>query len=390
MPVVMRFGLANSTECERNGDSRVEMFAIARWFIECDTECVPANETTPLMQLDKHCWKLKQYFNQPLSFSLSGELQSFKYMNVDDFSHTTVLLEPTVAGCLNDPNGIYIDGTFGRGGHTRLLLSRLGPNGQVIGFDKDPRAIETGLQLEQEDPRFKIVQTSFADMKASLEALGISRINGVLLDLGVSSPQLDDAERGFSFMRDGPLDMRMNPDQGLSAAEWLAVTPEAEIARVLKVYGEERFSRRMARAIVLARAEKPIERTLELANLLKEANPAWERHKHPATRGFQAIRIAVNNELGDLEQILDQSVELLLPGGRLSVISFHSLEDRIVKRFIRDQERGKSLPPEVPVMDEQLGRTLKKMGKAIMPTSEEIAVNTRARSAVLRIAERLA
>ncbi|MFL0806192.1 MAG: 16S rRNA (cytosine(1402)-N(4))-methyltransferase RsmH [Oceanobacter sp.] len=311
-------------------------------------------------------------------------------MNVDDFSHTTVLLEPTVAGCLNDPNGIYIDGTFGRGGHTRLLLSRLGPNGQVIGFDKDPRAIETGLQLEQEDPRFKIVQTSFADMKASLEALGISRINGVLLDLGVSSPQLDDAERGFSFMRDGPLDMRMNPDQGLSAAEWLAVTPEAEIARVLKVYGEERFSRRMARAIVLARAEKPIERTLELANLLKEANPAWERHKHPATRGFQAIRIAVNNELGDLEQILDQSVELLLPGGRLSVISFHSLEDRIVKRFIRDQERGKSLPPEVPVMDEQLGRTLKKMGKAIMPTSEEIAVNTRARSAVLRIAERLA
>jgi 16S rRNA (cytosine1402-N4)-methyltransferase len=311
-------------------------------------------------------------------------------MNVDDFSHTTVLLEPTVAGCLNDPNGIYIDGTFGRGGHTRLLLSRLGPNGQVIGFDKDPRAIETGLQLEQEDPRFKIVQTSFADMKASLEALGISRINGVLLDLGVSSPQLDDAERGFSFMRDGPLDMRMNPDQGLSAAEWLVVTPEAEIARVLKVYGEERFSRRMARAIVLARAEKPIERTLELANLLKEANPAWERHKHPATRGFQAIRIAVNNELGDLEQILDQSVELLLPGGRLSVISFHSLEDRIVKRFIRDQERGKSLPPEVPVMDEQLGRTLKKMGKAIMPTSEEIAVNTRARSAVLRIAERLA
>lgn len=310
-------------------------------------------------------------------------------MNADNFAHTTVLLEPTVEGCLNDPDGIYIDGTFGRGGHSRCLLSRLGKSARLIGFDKDPRAIETGRQLEQEDERFTIVQASFADLVPSLAHMGIPRIHGILLDLGVSSPQLDDAERGFSFMRDGPLDMRMNPDQGMSAAEWLAVTPEAEIARVLKVYGEERFSRRMARAIVNTRIEKPIERTLELANLLKEANPAWERHKHPATRGFQAIRIAVNNELGDLEQVLDQSIDLLVPGGRLSVISFHSLEDRIVKRFIRDQERGKSLPPEVPVMDDQLGRTLKKVGKAIMPTATEIELNSRARSAVLRIAERL-
>ena len=190
-------------------------------------------------------------------------------------------------------------------------------------------------------------------------------------------------------MRDGPLDMRMNPTEGMSAAEWLAVTSEQEIARVLKVYGEERFARRMAKAIVLARAEKPIERTLELANLLRDANPAWEKHKHPATRGFQAIRIAVNNELGDLESVLDQSIDLLVPEGRLSVISFHSLEDRIVKRFIRDQERGISLPPEVPVMDEQLGKTLRRVGKAIMPDKEEIERNARARSAVLRIAERL-
>ena len=310
-------------------------------------------------------------------------------MNADEFLHTTVLLEPTVDGCLNDPNGIYVDGTFGRGGHSRLLLSRLGSDARLIGFDKDPRAIETGRSLEQEDQRFSIVQASFADMQEQLKFLGIDKVNGILLDLGVSSPQLDDAERGFSFMRDGPLDMRMNPTEGMSAAEWLAVTSEQEIARVLKVYGEERFARRMAKAIVLARAEKPIERTLELANLLRDANPAWEKHKHPATRGFQAIRIAVNNELGDLESVLDQSIDLLAHEGRLSVISFHSLEDRIVKRFIRDQERGISLPPEVPVMDEQLGKTLRRVGKAIMPDKEEIERNARARSAVLRIAERL-
>ena len=311
-------------------------------------------------------------------------------MNADEFLHTTVLLEPTVDGCLNDLNGIYVDGTFGRGGHSRLLLSRLGAAARLIGFDKDPRAIETGHALAQEDGRFTIVQASFAELSAQLNVMGIGKVNGILLDLGVSSPQLDDAERGFSFLRDGPLDMRMNPDQGQSAADWLAVTAEDEIARVLKVYGEERFARRMAKAIVLARAEKPIERTLELANLLRDANPAWEKHKHPATRGFQAIRIAVNNELGDLESVLDQSIECLAPGGRLSVISFHSLEDRIVKRFIRDQERGKSLPPEVPVMDEQLGKTLRRIGKAIMPDQAEIDRNARARSAVLRIAERLA
>ncbi|UXD86785.1 16S rRNA (cytosine(1402)-N(4))-methyltransferase RsmH [Thalassolituus hydrocarboniclasticus] len=311
-------------------------------------------------------------------------------MNLSEFAHTTVLLQETVDGCLNDPAGIYVDGTFGRGGHSRLLLSKLAPEGRLIGFDKDPLAIQTGKELEQEDSRFQIVQASFADMKAELNALGIDKINGILLDLGVSSPQLDDAERGFSFMKDGPLDMRMNPDAGLSAAEWCAQTSEEEIARVLKEYGEERFAKRMARAIINARAEAPITRTRELAELIKEANPAWEKHKHPATRAFQAIRIAVNNELGDLEKVLADSVDLLLPHGRLAVISFHSLEDRMVKRFIRAQEKGRDLPPGIPVPDEMLGRTMKKMGKAIMPGNDEIRINARARSAVLRIAERLA
>ena len=311
-------------------------------------------------------------------------------MNLSDFAHTTVLLQETVDGCLNDPAGIYVDGTFGRGGHSRLLLSKLAPEGRLIGFDKDPLAINTGKELEQEDSRFQIVQASFADMKAELKALGIDQVNGILLDLGVSSPQLDDAERGFSFMKDGPLDMRMNPDAGLSAAEWCAQTSEEEIARVLKEYGEERFAKRMARAIINARADAPITRTRELAELIKEANPDWEKHKHPATRAFQAIRIAVNNELGDLEKVLAESVDLLLPHGRLAVISFHSLEDRMVKRFIRAQEKGRELPPGIPVPESMLGRTMKKMGKAIMPGNDEVRINARARSAVLRVAERLA
>ncbi len=311
-------------------------------------------------------------------------------MNLADFAHTTVLLQDTVAGCINDPHGIYVDGTFGRGGHSRLLLSQLADDGRLIGFDKDPLAIGSGQQLAAEDSRFQIVQRSFADMKEALVELGIEQVSGILLDLGVSSPQLDDAERGFSFMKDGPLDMRMNPDAGLSASEWCMTMPEAEIARVLKEYGEERFARRMARAIVERRKEEPITRTLQLAELIKAANPAWEKHKHPATRAFQAIRIAVNNELGDLEKVLADSVDLLLPGGRLAVISFHSLEDRMVKRFIRAQEKGRDLPPGIPVTDDMLGRTMKKIGKAIMPGKEEVERNARARSAVLRIAERLA
>lgn len=304
--------------------------------------------------------------------------------------HTTVLLEETVNGCLSNTDGVYVDGTFGRGGHSRLLLSRLSPQGRLIGFDKDPGAVDVGWQLSQEDDRFQMVKAGFANMKSELARLGVDCVDGVLLDLGVSSPQLDDAGRGFSFLRDGPLDMRMDTESGQSAAEWVASTAEAEIARVLKEYGEERFARRMAAAIVKRRQQQPITTTLELAELIKAANPAWEKHKHPATRAFQAIRIAVNNELGELEQVLAQSVELLHAGGRLAVISFHSLEDRMVKRFIRAQENGRELPPGVPMMDSQMGRTMKRVGKAIMPSEQEIRANARARSAVLRIAERLA
>lgn len=310
-------------------------------------------------------------------------------MSLAELAHTTVLMEETVAGCVNNPDGIYVDGTFGRGGHSRCLLSKLSEKGRLIGFDKDPLAIASGKQLMEEDARFQIVQSSFADMKDELARLGIQKVSGILLDLGMSSPQIDDAERGFSFMKDGPLDMRMNPDAGISASEWVMTMPEAEIARVLKEYGEERFAKRMARAIVNARQEEPITRTLQLANLVKEANPAWENHKHPATRAFQAIRIAVNNELTDLERVLDDSVDLLESGGRLAVISFHSLEDRMVKRFIRRQEQGKQLPKGLPITDDMLDRKMKKLGKAIKPGKDEVNTNARARSAVLRVAERL-
>lgn len=310
-------------------------------------------------------------------------------MSLAELAHTTVLMEETVDACINNLDGIYVDGTFGRGGHSRCLLSKLSDKGRLIGFDKDPLAIASGHELMQEDARFQIVQSSFADMKEELANLGIEKVDGILLDLGMSSPQIDDAERGFSFMRDGPLDMRMNPDAGISASEWVMTTPEAEIARVLKEYGEERFAKRMARAIVTTRQEEPITRTLQLANLVKEANPAWEKHKHPATRAFQAIRIAINNELTDLENVLEDSVELLNRGGRLAVISFHSLEDRMVKRFIRRQEQGKPLPIGLPVTEDMLDRKMKKLGKAVMPGKDEVNTNARARSAVLRAAERL-
>ena len=307
-----------------------------------------------------------------------------------DFAHTTVLLHETVDGCLTNLDGVYVDGTFGRGGHSRLLLSKLSEKGRLFGIDKDPLAIASGKALEAEDARFRIVQASFADMKQALAAEGIEQVDGILLDLGVSSPQLDDAERGFSFLKDGPLDMRMNPDAGISAAEWIATTPEKEMVRVFKEYGEERFAKRMAGAVVRERAQRDITRTADLAEILKVANPAWEKHKHPATRAFQAIRIAVNNELGDLENLLDDSVDLLKPGGHLAVISFHSLEDRMVKRFIRAQEKGKDVPPGIPLTEDQLGKTMKKIGKAIMPGDDEVQRNPRSRSAVLRIAERLA
>lgn len=305
--------------------------------------------------------------------------------------HQTVLLREAVTALINDPDGCYVDGTFGRGGHSRLLLQQLGPQAQLIGIDKDPQAVAAGRQLASEDARFVMVQGSFADMVELLRQHGIARpLNGVLLDLGVSSPQLDQAERGFSFAKDGPLDMRMNPNAGLSAAEWLAQAEEDEIARVIKEFGEERFARRMARAIVAARAVAPIATTAQLAKIVAEANPAWEKGKHPATRAFQAIRIYINNELDDLVRTLNLMPDQLAIGGRLVVISFHSLEDRLVKRFIRDQARGDDVPSYIPVRASEHQPRLKPLGKAIYPSAAEVAENARSRSAVMRAAEKVA
>lgn len=305
--------------------------------------------------------------------------------------HQTVLLREAVTALLTDPAGLYVDGTFGRGGHSRLLLAQLDAAGRLIGIDRDPDAVAAGQVLANEDPRFTIVQGSFSDLRSLLSARAVEEpLTGVLLDLGVSSPQLDQAERGFSFLKDGALDMRMNPQAGESAAQWVARAEEAEIAQVLKDYGEERFARRIARAIVAARSDAPIATTLQLAKIVAEANPAWEKGKHPATRAFQAIRIHVNDELGELERLLEQVLGLLKIGGRLAVISFHSLEDRLVKRFIRQQVRGDELPAYIPVTTSQLQVRMRAVGKATQPGAAEIELNPRARSAVLRVAEKLA
>ncbi|MDG1820068.1 MAG: 16S rRNA (cytosine(1402)-N(4))-methyltransferase RsmH [Porticoccaceae bacterium] len=301
--------------------------------------------------------------------------------------HTTVLLHEAVDALVIDPDGFYVDGTFGRGGHTAELLSKLSDKGRVLAIDKDPQAIEAGRERFADDKRLTIVHGSFADMGDWLKG---REITGVLVDLGVSSPQLDQAERGFSFMRDGPLDMRMDTSSGLSAAEWIASAAEADIAQVIKEYGEERFARRMAAAVVRERAVAPITRTVQLAKILADAHPAWERGKHPATKAFQAIRIFINRELDDLSSLLGQVIDLLQVGGRLVVISFHSLEDRKVKRFIRDQERGIKLPKNLPIPDVDRGVRLKKVGKAVKPQGSEVDGNVRSRSAVMRIAERVA
>lgn len=304
--------------------------------------------------------------------------------------HETVLLNEAVDSLLTQADGVYIDGTFGRGGHSKAILARLSQTGRLLGIDKDPQAIAQGQRLAAQDPRFTIAQGSFAQAKELLAEQGLAAADGILLDLGVSSPQLDQAERGFSFMRDGDLDMRMNPDVGQSAAQWLAKAAEADIARVLKDYGEERYAKRLARAVVEARVKNPITRTTQLAELLKEAHPAWERGKHPATKSFQAIRIYINNELGDLEQLLAQLLDLLPVGGRLVVISFHSLEDRIVKRFIKHHVRGDQLPASVPIRDDQLNRRLKHIGKAVKASAAEVEANVRSRSAIMRVAEKIA
>ncbi|WNF46065.1 16S rRNA (cytosine(1402)-N(4))-methyltransferase RsmH [Pseudomonas sp. SG20056] len=309
-----------------------------------------------------------------------------------NFRHITVLLDEAVEGLAVRANGCYLDGTFGRGGHSRLILEKLGPDGRLLGFDKDPLAIATGNALAAEDGRFVVVQRSFAELGDELTQRALAgKVSGILLDLGVSSPQLDDAERGFSFMNDGPLDMRMNPDAGVSAADFIASAGEEEIARVFKEYGEERFAKRMARAVVLRRAEQPFTRTADLAQVLTVANPAWEKGKNPATRAFQGLRIYINNELGDLERGLDAALENLEVGGRLVVISFHSLEDRIVKLFMRKHAKGEmdKLPRDLPIIPKAFEPRLKLIGKPVFASEGELAANPRSRSAVMRIAEKV-
>ena len=303
-----------------------------------------------------------------------------------DRAHQSVLLEEAIAALMVSADGAYVDGTFGRGGHSARILDALSPLGTLLALDQDPAAAEAAHALGEADARFRFQAGNFKSLSRHVAS---ASLQGVLLDLGVSSPQLDDPERGFSFMADGPLDMRMDPSQGQSAQAWLASVDEGELARVLKDLGEERFAKRIANAIVKSREEAAITRTGQLAEIVSAANPKWEAHKHPATRAFQAIRLHVNGELEALKEVLAAAVEALAPGGRLVVISFHSLEDRIVKRFIREGVRGQQLPPGVPVQFEAQGVSLKSIGRAVKPTSDEVAANPRARSAIMRIAERV-
>ena len=306
-------------------------------------------------------------------------------------THRPVLLEEALQGLNIKASGNYVDGTFGRGGHSGALLSRLGPEGHLLALDKDPAAIVEAEQRFSNDNRFTIRQASFADLKQEVDSMNwLGQVDGILLDLGVSSPQLDDATRGFSFQKEGPLDMRMDPTQGQSAADWLATAREQDITRVIKEFGEERFAKRIARAIVKAREEQAITTTGQLAAIVAAAVPTREPGKDPATRSFQAIRIFINKELEDIKACLDDVLDVLKPGGRLVVISFHSLEDRLIKRFIREQEKGDSYPPDLPVTQTQLHPRLRAVGKPVRPGQAEVSTNPRARSSIMRVAERLA
>ena len=309
-------------------------------------------------------------------------------MATDDYEHKPVLLQEVLEGLDPTPDGVVIDATFGRGGHTRALLERLGPEGRVFAIDKDPQAVSVGQKLAEQESRLTVVKGSFSQLGGLVEREGLQdRVTGVLLDLGVSSPQLDDPSRGFSFQSDGPLDMRMDPGKGVSAAEWLDGVGERELVEVLKQYGEERYARRIAGAVIAERKKRSIETTMQLAELVTRASPSRERGKHPATRTFQAIRIYLNRELEELADGLVAALAVLRPGARLAVISFHSLEDRIVKRFIRSQFRPSPGPfPEAMGEPEP---TLRPLGKARKATLAECEANVRARSAILRVAERL-
>jgi len=312
---------------------------------------------------------------------------------VNRFKHETVLLHEAVEALNIRKDGIYIDATFGRGGHSAEIVKQLGSRGRLIVIDKDPLAIAHAKGAYKDDDRVLVWQGSFKDFPEALQETGFSKADGILLDLGVSSPQLDDASRGFSFMRDGDLDMRMNPDVGESAAEWLAKASEKEIANVIYQYGEDKLSRRIARTIVDRRAQVAISTTLQLAEIVASSIPMRlqkkEPGKHPATRSFQAIRIFINRELEDLNDCLNNSKEFLTNKGRLVVISFHSLEDRIVKRFLKKESSAPRIPRGLPIMDDQLSSPkFKLVGKAVKPSREEIGVNVRSRSAIMRIGER--
>jgi len=311
-------------------------------------------------------------------------------MRMNDSAHLPVMLVEALAGLSIKPEGFYLDCTFGRGGHSRAILNRLGMTGRLLALDKDRDAVDSDEAKElREDARFTIEHASYAELKQQVERQqACGEVFGILMDLGVSSPQLDEAERGFSFMRDGALDMRMDASCGPTAAEWLSSVPEGELVKVLRLYGEERFATRIARAIVETRRAGGIATTRELARLIEKAVPMREQNKHPATRSFQAIRIALNRELEELGQALPQAVEVLRPGGRLVVISFHSLEDRLVKRFMREEERGKAMPSHRLPLAVHRPR-LKRVGKAQMSSEVEVSANPRARSAVLRVAERV-
>ena len=308
---------------------------------------------------------------------------------VNDGGHVPVLLDEVIAALAIKPNAIIVDATFGRGGHAEEIMKRLGISGRLLAMDRDPAAIEAGRRRFRDDARVVLEQAPFSLLQNFCERHRVSgQVSGIVFDLGVSSPQLDDAQRGFSFRADGPLDMRMDPTRGPSAADWINSALESEIERVLREYGEERFARRIARAIVAHRTERPLVTTGELQQLVADAIPRRERNKDPATRTFQAIRIHINRELDELAAALPQAVRQLAPGGRLAVISFHSLEDRLVKRFLRAQSTGPVLPPKLPVRHEAAPVPLKLVGRAQQASAAEVRKNPRARSAVLRVAER--
>lgn len=304
--------------------------------------------------------------------------------------HKPVMLEEVDAYMAVKAPGFYLDATFGRGGHSEALLTQLGPDGRLFAIDKDPEAIQYAESSFGNDSRFHITQSSFADLDQVAQEMGIEgQLDGILFDLGVSSPQLDTPERGFSFQSDGPLDMRMNPEQGQSAADWVNSASQEKLQEVIKTYGEERFAKRIAAAIVEARAEAPIETTKQLSDIVSNALPFKEKHKHPATRTFQAIRIFINDELEDLKRGLTAAMKALKVGGRLLVITFHSIEDRIVKTFMKSHSQPPEMPRRLPIQHQTFEPALRIIAKKVRATDEELAYNLRARSAILRVAEKM-